>query len=135
MSDRTDEPIGYWVKRVDAMLDDRFAGAVSAGGLTRRHWQVLTVLTDGRSDAESTDGVLRGFGSELNDLSLRGWVRRSPDGYEATLEGQVEYRRLLDELAAARAHLTDGVDPVDYVAAVRVLQRIVANLAGRDTHR
>ncbi|MFP7761627.1 MarR family winged helix-turn-helix transcriptional regulator [Marisediminicola sp. LYQ85] len=40
-------PIGYWLKLVDRMIDERFDSTIDEHGVTRRQWQVLNVLSVG----------------------------------------------------------------------------------------
>ncbi|WP_157803747.1 hypothetical protein [Luteimicrobium subarcticum] len=114
------------VHRVDTLLDDRFR-MVTHGGLTRRHWQLLTVLVDGVSDAETTTGVLRGYEPELADLVRRGWVVEDA-GLRVTVEGSARYQEAIDEVVASREAAVDGIGADELAVAVDVLRRIAANL-------
>lgn len=126
------DQLGRLVKSVDGLLDARFDGSHLTPGLTRRHWQVLTVLDDGCSDGDGgTAGLLAGYPNEISDLRLRGWL--SPDGsggWTVTVEGRRQYAQLVEALAAARERLTDGIDDDDYATAIRVLETVERNLRG-----
>ena len=47
-----ERPIGWWVKRLDALREEALDSVVAGEGLTRRHWQVLHLLAEG-ADQES----------------------------------------------------------------------------------
>jgi hypothetical protein len=39
-----ERPIGYWLKKLDRLIDDHFDLQLSNAGLTRRQWQLLNLL-------------------------------------------------------------------------------------------
>ena len=39
-----DRPIGYWLKKLDRLIDNHFDLQLSNAGLTRRQWQLLNLL-------------------------------------------------------------------------------------------
>ena len=39
-----ERPIGWWVKRLDTLLEEALDSVVAGEGLTRRHWQLLHSL-------------------------------------------------------------------------------------------
>jgi len=122
------ETIGYWVSLVARLLDERFDDALPHAGLGRRHWHVLTLLAGGAAQADTPDGVLHGFETEVQDLVSRGWVQGTSEGWAITAEGQKAYQRLLDDVTAARERVTAGVDPTELGRAIEVLRRIAENL-------
>ena len=53
-------PIGYWLRLVDGLIDDQFAGTLDEHGVTRMQWQLLNVLARGQASVESDfEGVRR----------------------------------------------------------------------------
>jgi hypothetical protein len=52
-------PIGFWLKLVDRLLDERLG--VALGDLTRRHWQVLNVVQQGPVNQAGIDERVRPF--------------------------------------------------------------------------
>lgn len=62
-------PIGYWLKELDRLINERFDEDLAAGELSRRHWQMLHSLAEGRvRQARSVmpsrrSGRMRGNGS------------------------------------------------------------------------
>ncbi|MCP9950775.1 hypothetical protein [Actinomadura madurae] len=69
--------------------------------------------------------------AEAEALLARGWLRRDDDGrLWITPEGE-EGRRAIKQLApeiTARIH--EGIDDADYVAALKVLGRMIRNTSG-----
>src|SRR5262245_22879448 len=81
-------PIGYWLKRLDRLIDQAFERALDANGLTRRHWQVLNTLAAGPSTEAALAAALQPFVEGdakavevvINEFLDRGWVRHVDDG-------------------------------------------------------
>ena len=72
-------PIGFWLKLVDRLIDKRLDA--SLGGLSRRDWQVLNVVRQGRASQAEIDARIRPFigregttAQEVVDLQQRGWL-------------------------------------------------------------
>jgi hypothetical protein len=42
-------PIGYWLKRLDRAIDGALEPTLAAQNLTRRHWQTMNFLHQGRA--------------------------------------------------------------------------------------
>ena len=40
------QPIGYWLKHLDRLIDRAFEQSLGASNLSRRHWQVLNTLIE-----------------------------------------------------------------------------------------
>jgi hypothetical protein len=125
-------PIGFWLKLVDRLLDERLA--VALGDLTRRHWQVLNVVQQGPARQADIDDRVRPFltagattEKEVADLVARGWVSGT-DAYALTLLGKTEFQRLLDNVSADRVQAMKGVKPEDYSTTVATLERVARNL-------
>jgi hypothetical protein len=125
-------PIGFWLKLVDRLIDDRFDA--SLGGLTRRHWQVLNVVHQGASGQAEIDTRLRPFLGEagtslreVSDLRARGWIAGT--GPLALTEvGAREFERLHGVVSAHRAALMNGIPPEHYGAVVETLERMARNM-------
>ena len=91
-------PIGWWVKRLDGLLERVVDSAVAGEGVTRRHWQVLQSLAEGAGDEDGLRSVLADFpgdvGVVLADLVERGWVDRGAgDRVTLTAEGRSAHDR------------------------------------------
>ena len=141
-------PLGYWVKLVDTLLEETVDTAFEErGGLTRRHWQVLSVVRDGASSTAQVDAVLAPFvrtaggtgttAPLVADLRQRGWL----SGHEhlagapedvgtlaVTVAGERAFEELQAVITARREQLTAGVAARDYEVTVATLERMARNL-------
>lgn len=131
-------PIGFWLKLVDRLIDKQLDA--SLGGLSRRHWQVLNVVQQGRASQTEIDARVRPFiGSEgttareVADLQRRGWLASGTATVELTELGTKEFARLLELVSADRTTLMIGIAPEEYASAVSVLERMARNLGWEAT--
>ena len=129
----TVQPIGYWVKEIDRMLEESFVRLLAEEGLTRRHWQVLNTLASGAVGQAEVDRALAPFltaeapstAPVVEDLIARGWVGRPA---RLTEQGRVAHARLTERVSASRRAIIDGISDEEYTAAVNVLERMAGNL-------
>jgi hypothetical protein len=126
-------PIGFWLKLLDRLLDTRLEASLE--GLSRRHWQVLNVVPQGRAGQAEIDARVRPFiGSEgttareVADLQQRGWLTTGTAMLELTELGTNEFERLLTLVSADRTTLMIGITPDEYASTVSVLERMARNL-------
>src|SRR3712207_3897556 len=59
-----ERPIGWWVKRLDTLLEEAVDAVVTGEGLTRRHWQGLHSLATGAHAEADVRTALGGFPGE-----------------------------------------------------------------------
>ncbi|HET6317572.1 MAG TPA: MarR family winged helix-turn-helix transcriptional regulator [Chloroflexota bacterium] len=132
------QPIGYWLKHLDHLIEASFDRTLADFGIGRRHWQTLNVLATGpHSDADLAealapfwvDGGLPPRSQVLTDLEHRDWVDVREDGYALTNAGRLAHSELADRVRIARQRATDGISAAEYASAVRTLERMAANLA------
>ena len=137
--DPADRPIGWWVKHLDALLEDVVDSAVGREGLTRRHWQVLHSLAEAPADEAALAAALADFDGHISavaaDLYGRGWVDRSAGPLALTAEGRVAHERLERAVGRVRRHVADGLSRQEYErrlnwkTAGRELIRLLEDLA------
>jgi DNA-binding MarR family transcriptional regulator len=145
-----DRPVGWWLTRVERLLDQRFAEALDEHGVTRRQWQVLEALERGvepgaeqsvaaaSGSTASTGGPADDEQSLVDDLAElveSGWVAVSTDSlgssrHSLTERGTVAHAKLRDVVLGIGADAFVGVSPDDRETALRVLRRAVGNLGG-----
>ncbi|HEV8559008.1 MAG TPA: MarR family transcriptional regulator [Actinophytocola sp.] len=129
-------PIGYWIKEVDRLVEEGFAGLLAGEGLTRRHWQVLNTLAGGTTSQDGLDRALAPFldgagnAPVVADLEGRGWVRRE-GGIALTATGSRAHAALSERVGTHRRRMTEGITAEEYASVVGVLERMAANLAVR----
>ena len=126
-------PIGFWLKLVDRLIDERFNETL--GDLTRRHWQVLNVVQQGGASQAEIDARVRPFirgdgttAKEVADLQQRGWLINGTSTIELTELGTKAFARLLELVSSDRTRLMIGIVPEEYASTVSVLERMARNL-------
>lgn len=132
LMDPAQRPIGWWVKHLDALLEDVVDGAVANEGLTRRHWQVLHTLAGAPADATALGEALADFDGHLPavaaDLFGRGWVDRATGSLTITEDGRTAHERLERAIGRVRRHVADGLSRQEYDRTVQVLRRMAENV-------
>ena len=129
-------PIGYWLKLVDQLIEKQFATTLDEHGVTRRQWQLLSVLSRSSATVEQLDDAIAPFldGAKesavehLSELIDSAWVDATADGYELTDRGLTAYSTLADVVAKQRTFITQGIEEKEYLEAVSVLERMARNL-------
>lgn len=129
-------PIGYWIKRLDALLETQLDSTLARLRLTRRQWHVLNALHAGPVTPAEMEDVLRPLssadGGDAQDRDMAGLVRRRLvlllDGRLALTEAgsalQNEAAALMED---TRRELTAGIGADEYAIAVSVLERMSRN--------
>lgn len=134
-------PIGYWLKLVDRMIDERFASTLEEHGVTRRQWQLLTVLSRGGATVDQLDTAVAPFLSaadnessteHLGELIESGWVTSTETGFQITDRGLTAYTRLAEVVEANREIATEGINTEEYNTMVATLERVARNLGWSD---
>lgn len=128
-----DRPIGWWVKRLDALLEEAVDAVVAGEGLTRRHWQVLHSLAEGAEQESDVVASLADFAGDVAtvvaDLAARGWVDRPRAGVvRLTAEGVAAHDRVSRAVGRMRRHTADGLSRQEYERTILVLRRMVENV-------
>jgi DNA-binding MarR family transcriptional regulator len=130
--DPAHRPIGWWVKHLDALLEDVVDAAVAGEGLTRRHWQVLNTLAEGPADDAALAAALADFAGDVPavaaDLFGRGWLDRAGGPLALTAEGRTAHERLERAIGRVRRHVADGLSREEYERAVGVLSHMAGNI-------
>jgi len=134
-------PIGFWLKLVDGLIDELFASTLDEHGVTRRQWQLLSVLSRSPASIEQLDAAIAPFLSRtvdasepessaehLTELIESAWVDATPTGYELTERGRDAYARLADVVGSNRAQVSRGITEAEYDSTVDVLSRMATNL-------
>lgn len=128
-----ERPIGWWVKRLDTLLEEALDSVVSGEGLTRRHWQVLHALAGGVDQEADVVAALADFpgdaGVVVADLASRGWVDRTVTGLlQLTADGTAAHDRVSRAVGRVRRHTADGLSRQEYERTVLVLRRMTENV-------
>jgi len=131
-----DRPIGYWLKKLDGLIEGHFERQLGDAGLTRRQWQVLNLLEDGPRSIPELQAELKPFlrdsAGELSDavsgLVSRGWADSRDNVISLTEAGQAQFGLVKAKVAELRQALALGISPEEYQATIDVLARMAANL-------
>ncbi|TXN27758.1 MarR family transcriptional regulator [Lacisediminihabitans profunda] len=130
-------PIGFWLKLVDRLIDERFALTLEEHGVTRRQWQLLNVLARGNATVEALDAAVEpvlaaddgeSADEHLAELVDSGWVAVTPSGYELTEHGHTALNGLSAVVQANRELASEGVTEEEYDRTLATLERIARNL-------
>jgi hypothetical protein len=130
-------PVGWWVKRVDGLLDAAFEQALAGVGATRREWQMLSSLEAGPVPAA---GLLRSLGPfgdaeelavQLDQLVGRGLVERSAGTLTLAPAGEARLAALRPAVGRVRGLVADTLPGDDYPALIGLLTRLAQGLAAR----
>ena len=132
----SERPIGYWLRKLDILIDAQFERQLGDAGLSRRQWQLLNLLKDGPRSVPDLQAELEPFlpgdASELNDalsgLVSRGWAESTDNIANLTKTGQAQFGVVKTKVAELRQGLMAGISPEEYEATIDVLARMVANL-------
>jgi hypothetical protein len=124
-------PIGWWLKEADARLDAAFDHSLAAHGVDRRGWQVLATLAGQPTSRDEIVAVLAPFDppavvdAVVSGLIARGWVEGAGDRLRLTSAGQRQRRELAPLVDQVRQRVAAALPNDDYVALIRLLQRLV----------
>lgn len=132
------KPLGFWVKLVDQLIDEMFATTLEEHGLTRRQWQILSILSRGSVTPSELEVALGPFGEsssgegsveQVSELVESDWVAADDEGrLTLTQRGTGAFEGIADVVEEARASVTNGVPPEDFETAAAVLERMARNL-------
>jgi DNA-binding MarR family transcriptional regulator len=130
-------PIGYWLKEVDRLIEERFGRLLAEERLTRRHWQALNTIAAGPVRTADVDAALAPFEPTVtpvvDELVARGWVARTGVTVELTEEGRAAHATVSERVSASRKALTEGISAEEYASTVNVLERMAGNLRAATT--
>jgi DNA-binding MarR family transcriptional regulator len=128
-------PIGFWLRLLDRMLEERLDATLSQQSLSRRQWQILNLVAHTKRQPAELTEAMRPFLQEDRDLApileamfARGLLANDGASLSATTSG----RALLDDLTPAvaqdRAAVMQDITPAQYLATTEVLELMARNL-------
>jgi hypothetical protein len=138
----TQRPIGFWLKLVDRLIDERFAAIIEEHGVTRRQWQLLNVLQAGSTTVDQLDQAIAPFiepGTEetavdhLAELMDSEWITTDGPVYALTERGLAAFQRLQVVVDSLRDQTSDGLTPEQYDTTLVALERMAVNLGWQAT--
>ena len=131
-----ERPIGYWLKKLDRLIDAQFERQLEQAVLSRRQWQLLNLLEDGPRSVPELQSDLEPFlqddpddlSDALSGLVTRGWADSQDNIVTLTETGRAQFGVIKANIAQLRQALTAGISADEYQAAIDVLARMSANL-------
>ncbi|SCE11699.1 DNA-binding transcriptional regulator, MarR family [Streptomyces sp. BpilaLS-43] len=139
------QPIGYWSWAAHVATVGHIRAALAEHGLTQPPWWVLNQLVEageaGRPRAEVV-ATLRGYldvgdtlEPEIDTLIAQGHVTQDPAGrLRLTAEGHTLRTEAYERVGRATAEIHTGIRDEEFVAALKVLQRMIHNVGGKAWH-
>jgi MarR family transcriptional regulator, organic hydroperoxide resistance regulator len=139
------QPIGYWSWAAHKATVTHIRSALAEHGLTQPPWWVLNQLVDaddkGRPRAEVV-AMLRGYldvgeamEPEIDTLVAQGLVTQDASTrLRLTAEGHALRAKAYERVLRASADIHTGIPDEEYVAALKVLQRMIHNVGGKAWH-
>jgi hypothetical protein len=133
------QPIGYWSGEAYRRVVGRIRAELAVEDLTQPHWWTLNHVAGAPGEWSRTklaerllpfDDLGIDFGGVFDDLIARGWMREDAGSLTLTESGEAGRLRARDRNAHAHEQTHDGITTAEYVAALNVLRRMVANLDG-----
>ncbi|GAA4915360.1 MarR family transcriptional regulator [Streptomyces coeruleoprunus] len=133
------QPIGWWSSEAGRRVVAGLREALGVEGLGQAHWWTLNHVaaapgTWGREALverlASYDDLGTDFGGVFDDLVGRGWMTEEDGLLTLTPEGEAARLRARERNLRVHERAHEGIDEGDFVTAINVLRRIVANMGG-----
>lgn len=130
-------PIGFWLKLVDRLIDERFAAIIEEHGVTRRQWQLLGAIEPGGSTVDELDQAIAPFldpganesaADHLSELVDSEWLTVTGSSYQLTERGRNAFERLGEVVDSLRDQTGEGLTPEQYEITLQSLERMAQNL-------
>jgi DNA-binding MarR family transcriptional regulator len=132
----SERPIGYWLKKLDRLIDEQFEQQLGEAGLSRRQWQVINLLEGDPRSVPELQSELEPFLQEdpddltdaLSGLVTRGWVASQDNIVNLTETGQAQLKLIKAKVTELRQASMAGISPEEYQTTIDVLARMASNL-------
>src|SRR5262245_43156977 len=137
MEDDMEQPIGYWLKHLDRLIEATAERTFAEEQLTRRHWQIMNVLNQSSQDAAELTAAIRPFWGPgavtldeiTSELTAKGWLAHDNSGrYALTPAGQAGHAAVATKVQGIRSTFLGGLTEDDYLRTVQTLRRMAENL-------
>jgi len=138
------QPIGYWSWAAHEAVVTYIREGLSEFGLSQPAWWILNQVRDGGEDGRTRDevrAVLQGYldagaalEPEMDALLDRGLLTTTAQRLHLTPEGRALRDRAAQRQLTMRERIHDGIPDEDYVATLKVLQRMIHNTNGKAWH-
>ncbi|MBB2948872.1 DNA-binding MarR family transcriptional regulator [Actinoplanes lutulentus] len=130
------QPIGYWSGAVHKAVVNQLRDAMAAIDVTQPQWWTLTRVSSG--DGLTREDVARQLTEvadtpydvprAINQLLHRQWIAADDAGRLALTDtGRTKQAEVRELVTALRTTIHEGISDADYVAALKVMRRMIAN--------
>lgn len=133
------QPIGYWSGEAYRRVVGRIRAELAVEDLTQPHWWTLNHVAGAPGTWSRTrltarlavfDDLGIDFEEVFDDLAARGWMTEDEGTLTLTEAGRSGLLRARERNAKAHEQTHEGIGTAEYVAALNVLRRMIANLGG-----
>ncbi|MDQ8706134.1 MarR family winged helix-turn-helix transcriptional regulator [Streptomyces sp. LHD-70] len=134
------QPIGYWSGLAHAAVTGHLRDAMARIDVTQPQYWVLNCVNGGSEGPSRAEVVIQltpladgphDIARVVDQLVHRGWLRiDTGQRLHLTDAGEAARVRLRELAAELRAVVHEGISDEEYVAALKVLRRMVANVEG-----
>ncbi|MCS0637710.1 MarR family transcriptional regulator [Streptomyces sp. LP05-1] len=133
------QPVGYWTGVAHRAVVNHLRDAMARQDVTQPQWWILNRV-DAPGPPPTRQVVAAGLAAvadgphevprALDQLLRRGWLTEDPDGrLGLTAAGRAARARIKSLVTGLRDGVHEGVSDEDYVTTLRVLRRMIANVA------
>ena len=119
--------LASWLRIAEAMIARERAAALSAAGVTRGEFRILSGLAADELPERLRERLARG-GKRLFALEARGWIAATADGWELTEAGETVRERADAALSAADLRVSESVPAAELEAARATLESLAREL-------
>ncbi len=130
-------PIGFLLRKLDDLINERFERTLGTRGITRRQWQLLRTLAEDAAVLDALTEAVFPFldrasaetaRQHLDPLAHDGLVRADGDVYSLTDTGRALVESLTGEVQAIRELTVAGLAEGEYERMIVTLQAMIGNL-------
>ncbi|WP_203185453.1 MarR family winged helix-turn-helix transcriptional regulator [Streptomyces pratensis] len=133
------QPVGYWSGLAHTAVTRHLRDAMARIDVTQPQYWVLNRVRGGPA-APTREEVVdqltpladgpQDISRAVDQLLHRGWLGEEGDRLALTADGEAARVRLRELATGIRAEVHRGVSDAEYVAALKVLRTMVANIEG-----
>ncbi|MFJ3706567.1 MULTISPECIES: MarR family winged helix-turn-helix transcriptional regulator [Streptomyces] len=136
------QPVGYWSGLAHAAVTRHLRDAMARIDVTQPQYWVLNRVHGGPAAPTREEVVAQltpladgpqDISRVVDQLLHRGWLGEEGQRLVLSAEGEAARLRLRELMTGLRAEVHRGISDAEYVAALKVLRAMVANIEGRAT--
>ena len=131
------KPLGFLLRTLDRLLEERFEVGLESHQLSRRQWQLLNIVADGQKTLGRLDEAVAPFldahAGETSERHLEplvgaGLVGKEAGEYRLTDAGRAGLLSARESVDGLRARRVKGLDDGEYARTLHTLEAMIGNL-------